>query len=71
MIAKDIQEDDEFWDGNLLVWVALGAANIVKIDGEDLAAVPVKFMQDGGRDYRYFEPDQIVKVRRAADDLGA
>lgn len=64
MIAKEIQEDDEFWDGNLLVWVALGDANIVTIDNEDLAVVPVKYMQDGGRDHRYFEPDQEVRVRR-------
>lgn len=64
MIAKEIREDDEFWDGNLLVWIALADANIVQIDGEDLAAIPVKYMQDGGQNYRYFEPDQIVKVKR-------
>lgn len=71
MRAREIQEDDEFWDGDLLVWIALGNANHITIEKEKLVAIPIKYMQDGGRDYRYFEPDQIVMVRRAGDDVAS
>ena len=64
MIAKDIKKGDQFWSDGKLVWTAFKDANIVTIDGEELAAVPVTFSPDGGRDYRYFDLEQEVKVKR-------